>query len=88
MSRADAQATTVLEAMCWGFPVACTRESGYTDEDFFYLDLEDEKANTDQINRIQALTDNELIEISRKNRKIVETNYSWDKFLSKLELNI
>lgn len=86
MSRADAQVTTVLEAMSWGFPVACSKESGYTEEDFFYLDLEDEKTNIDQINKIQALPDNELIEISRKNRKIVETNYTWDKFLSKLEI--
>jgi glycosyltransferase involved in cell wall biosynthesis len=74
--------------MCWGFPVACTRESGYTEEDFYYLDPEDDQANIEQINRIQALPENELIEISRKNRKIVETNYNWDNLLSNLGENM
>jgi len=45
MSRADAQATTILEAMSWGFPVACTPESGYGNDDFFYLDLHDRERN-------------------------------------------
>jgi len=85
MSRADAQATTVLEAMSWGFPVACTRESGYTDDTVFSLDLENERNNVETIDRIQSLGDKELMEISVSNRKTVETKYSWERFLSTLE---
>ncbi|MBI2355168.1 MAG: hypothetical protein HYV06_09090 [Deltaproteobacteria bacterium] len=88
MSRADAQATTVLEAMSWGFPVACTRESGYADGDLFFLDLEDERGNMETIRKIQGLSERELTEISISNRRAVETRYSWESFLSTLEKNI
>jgi glycosyltransferase involved in cell wall biosynthesis len=88
MSRADAQATTVLEAMSWGFPVACTPETGYTEEKLFFLDLENEHKNIETINRIQRMSDGELREISINNRKIVELAYSWERFLSTIEKNI
>lgn len=88
MSRADAQATTVLEAMSWGFPVACTRESGYSDEDLFLLDLENERLNRETILNIQHLSGEELTAISVKNRKAVESTYSWNEFLATLEKNI
>jgi hypothetical protein len=88
MSRADAQATTVLEAMSWGFPVACTRESGYSDANIFRLDLENERHNIETIHKIQSLSGEELTEISVSNRKAVETTYGWDAFLATLEKNI
>lgn len=88
MSRADAQATTVLEAMSWGFPVACTRESGYADDNLFLLELEDERKNIETIHRIQQMGDQELKEISLKNRQLVESKYSWDRFLGTLEKNM
>jgi glycosyltransferase involved in cell wall biosynthesis len=88
MSRADAQVTTVLEAMSWGFPVACTKESGYTEEDFFYMDLLNEEENVRRLTTIQQLSSEELCEISRINREIVETKYNWDTFLSILENNL
>lgn len=86
MSRADAQATTVLEAMSWGFPVACTNQSGYSREKrFFYLSLEDFNHNIDIINKIQNLSDDAIKSISAENRLAVESNYSWDVFLSNFE---
>ena len=88
MSRADAQATTVLEAMSWGFPVACTRESGYADENFFYLDLQDEKATIETLRRIQQMSNAELEQMALENRKVVEDTYCWSKFVSKIEKTI
>lgn len=88
MSRADAQATTVLEAMSWGFPVACTKESGYTEDNFFYMDLLNEDKNKAVFSNIQQLSNEELIEISLTNRKIVETKYNWNMFLNILENNL
>lgn len=86
MSRADAQATTILEAMSWGFPVACTNQSGYSREkSFFYLSLEDMNHNVDVINKIQNLSDDEIKSISVKNRSVVEGKYSWDVFVSNFE---
>jgi glycosyltransferase involved in cell wall biosynthesis len=86
MSRADAQVTTVLEAMSWGFPVACTRESGYSREpSLFYLSLDDAEGNARVLRRVQELESEQLAELARLNRRIVETDYNWQGFLATLE---
>ncbi|MDP2402208.1 MAG: hypothetical protein Q8N02_01680 [Methylotenera sp.] len=83
MSRADAQATTILEAMSWGFPVACTNQSGYNREsNFFYLSLDDMEHNFEMFHKIQNLPDHELKVISLANRSVVENKYGWDRFVS------
>lgn len=88
MSRADAQVTTVLEAMSWGFPVACTKESGYSEENFFYMDLLNEDKNKKIISTIQQLSNEKLLDIALANRKLVETKYSWNMFINSLENNL
>ncbi|MES1982933.1 MAG: glycosyltransferase [Pseudomonadota bacterium] len=86
MSRADAQATTILEAMCWGFPIACTNQSGYSREtSFFYFSLDDMKHNVNIIQEIQNISNEKLREISAENRRVVETKYSWDTFISNFD---
>ena len=86
MSRADAQATTILEAMSWGFPVACTNQSGYSRENsLFYMSTEDMQFNIEMIERIQNLNDCELKDIAAKNRLIAETKYSWQTFLGSID---
>lgn len=85
MSRADAQVTTVLEAMSWGFPVACTRESGYSEENnLFRMELDDWEHNLRTIHNIQQMENQDLELLSRCNRAHAETNYRWDVFLSTL----
>ncbi len=89
MSRADAQVTTVLEAMSWGFPVACTHESGYSQEkSLYYLSLDDGKMNASVITELQRMESSKLAEVSRLNRTLVESQYSWERFLSTLEGNL
>jgi len=88
MSRADAQATTVLEVMSWGFPVACTPESGYAEDGIFRLELDDEQKNIETVLAIQRMDDADLRRISLNNRMAVELTYSWTRFLEKLEKNI
>jgi glycosyltransferase involved in cell wall biosynthesis len=84
MSRADAQATTVLEAMSWGFPVACTRETGYTSDTLFNLGLEDEVNNLATINKIQEISCSDLEAMVAANRTTLATKYSWDRFVERL----
>jgi glycosyltransferase involved in cell wall biosynthesis len=88
MSRADAQATTVLEAMSWGFPVACTQETGYSDETLFYLDIDSLEVNAAVIEHMQNLPDEELHRISKINRSLVETKYNWHHFGDVLKKHI
>lgn len=85
MSRADAQVTTVLEAMSWGFPVGCTRESGYRDEGLFLLDLDDPVQNREVIMRMQSMAEEDLILLARRNRSLVETKYSWENFVRRVQ---
>lgn len=86
MSRADAQVTTILEAMSWGFPVACTNESGYSRErNIFYLSLKDMNHNVDLVHKIQNLSDDEIKSISVENRLVVDNKYSWDVFVLNFE---
>ena len=89
MSRADAQVTTVLEAMSWGFPVACTPQSGYgREENLFSLSLDDPGQNRGVIERLQQMESRELERISLANRQHVESHYSWARFLGTLERNL
>jgi glycosyltransferase involved in cell wall biosynthesis len=85
MSRADAQATTILEAMSWGFPVACTKESGYcNEENFFYLSLDDMDHNKKVFDLIQNISDLNLSNMAKINREIVNSKYSWNVFVDKI----
>ena len=84
MSRADAQATTILEAVSWGFPVACTPESGYTEENFFYLDLNDQGRNVETIESIQRMSGEELAVRAAANRNTLLQKYSWEAFVTRL----
>ena len=83
MSRYDAQVTTVLEAMSWGFPVACTRESGYSAiPDIFYLHGHDLDRDLAVIDRIQRLPGDSLAAMAGRNRHLVETAFTWDRFVA------
>lgn len=83
-SNFDAQATTVLEAMCWGLMILCTKESGYCHESMFLLDLENETFNNQQIYNIQERDNNEFIKYQLQNLTLIKTKYSWNRFNLKL----
>lgn len=89
MSRYDAQVTTVLEAMSWGFPVACSRESGYSGiPDLFHLDLHDLEQNIATIRHIQGLADENLARLAHRNRELVATTFTWDRFVATVRENL
>jgi len=90
-SFGDANPTTILEAMSWGFPVVCTPQSGYYENSHrFNIDSSNIKTTINTLNHIQNLSEEDLINISNKARKDVETNYTWKKFTSSIidSLNI
>ena len=84
-SRADAQATTVLEAMSWGLVVAATRESGYDHDSIFRLSTDDVEYNVNVIKRIQSMNGSELHERVLGNFNLIREKYSWSVFKSKLK---
>jgi hypothetical protein len=85
-STGDAQATTILEQMASGFPVACTPSSGYERPSIIKLDPHDTDFNLHQIHLLQNMEDEQLMAMAKTNRQLVETEYSWDHEMQRLML--
>ncbi|MBI3663837.1 MAG: glycosyltransferase family 4 protein [Acidobacteria bacterium] len=80
-SLSDANPATILEAMAWGFPVACTPESGYYNmPTIVSLSTTDIDANVAALEELQHAPEERLHELSRANRALVETQYTWERF--------
>jgi glycosyltransferase involved in cell wall biosynthesis len=77
-SVADANPTTILEAMAWGFPVLATKQSGYYESkaitNIFLNDVEKTQAVLD---KFQNMDESELKERTDFGRTIVEEKYNW-----------
>lgn len=83
MGVSDANPTTILEAMAWGFPVCCTPQSGYYNMPQIYsLSIDDMKHNLNILNKLQAMSDQELIENAIAARELVSNFYTWERFTS------
>jgi glycosyltransferase involved in cell wall biosynthesis len=91
-SRADAQATTVLESMSWGFPVVCTKESGYCEKSIFSLQLNDFDFNSSLINKLQNLPEIVIRNNVEENYNLLQKKYIWEviqlTFLKEFEREI
>jgi glycosyltransferase involved in cell wall biosynthesis len=79
-STADAQATTILEQMCFGFVVATTRESGYNHPSLVTLSPTDTALNVATLEKLQQADEAELLAIAAANRETARTAHSWEKF--------
>lgn len=85
LSRHDAQATTILEAMSWGFPVLCTPESGYGDDLCMgVMSLTDIELNIETIQKYQEMDESELSKIVEMGWEILDKKYSPEVFLNKV----
>ena len=77
----DANPTTILEAMAWGFPVACTPQSGYYHiPSVVELSLDDLEFSAQQLLKLQFMPVEDLQSLSQENRQLVETHYTWKRF--------
>ena len=88
-SRADPNPTTILETMAWGFPVLCTAQSGYYEDDVITnIFLDDIEKTKIVLKKFQEMDDKELHEMSINSRKKVSNFYNWDIFTEKIKSNI
>ncbi|MDJ1482398.1 hypothetical protein QNI16_17970 [Cytophagaceae bacterium YF14B1] len=83
-SSADAQATTILEQMCFGLGIACTPESGYSYPSIIPLDKNDTNFNIQQIELIQKLSGDELRTMITQNRQIAAQNHNWNAITTQI----
>lgn len=81
LSRSDANPTTIIEAMAWGLPVACTPSSGYSDRELFTaLSTSDIDANVAAIEGFQSAALADLRHRQAAGRRRVLQDHSWDTF--------
>ena len=88
-SRADPNPTTILESMAWGFPVACTPQSGYYETDYrknIYLD--DIVKSINVLTELQYADERKLTLMADKAREIAVADYNWNKFTSTVIQNL
>ena len=80
-SVSDANPTTILEAMAWGFAVACTPQSGYyAMPTLSALSVDDARTNIAVLRGLQFAPSETLAEAAAANRRLVETHYTWERF--------
>lgn len=81
VGRADANPTTVLEAMAWGLIPVCTKESGYYREDgIINLPLDQPDAAVRILTDLQYLPTQKLLELQHHNWLRIDSHYNWARF--------
>ncbi len=83
-STADAQATTILENMCFGFPIACTPETGYEYPSIVRLSTHDTEANVMALTKMKNMNEDELLKLVQENYDIVKKYHSWETYVKKV----
>ena len=83
---ADANPTTVLEAMAWGLVPVCTRESGYDREPgIVNVPLADTAAASAVLRRLQQMPEAELLTLRALNDQRLATHFTWKRFIDQVQ---
>jgi glycosyltransferase involved in cell wall biosynthesis len=81
MGISDANPTTILESMAWGFPVACTPQSGYYRmSEIKELSTTDMALNLAVLDYFQSAGEGELLQLADQARSLVETRFTFERY--------
>jgi hypothetical protein len=81
VGRADANPTTVLEAMAWGLIPVCTPQSGYVDRPgIVNVPLDNVPGAVNILRRLQNAPDSDLRAMQMANWQALDTHFNWDRF--------
>ena len=85
VGTADANPTTILEAMSWGLIPVCSVQSGY--EGFsgirnISIDNLDDAVKT--INHLQSVSEEQLNKWQQENLDCLDNHFNWDRFCSQV----
>jgi len=81
MGISDANPTTILESMAWGFPVGCTPQSGYYRmSELQELSITDAAHNLAVLDSFQSAPEGELLQVSDRARNLVETRFTFERY--------
>ena len=80
VGRADANPTTVLEAMAWGLIPVCTPQSGYVGyPGIVNVPLDDAAAAAEVLQHLQVTPEDELRAMQVLNWHLLDTHFNWDR---------
>jgi len=86
---ADANPTTILEAMAWGLIPVCTPQSGYEDyPGIVNVPLDDVPAVVAVLRRLQSATEAELFRFQAQNWDALTQHFNWDRFADQVRAAI
>jgi glycosyltransferase involved in cell wall biosynthesis len=81
VGRADANPTTILEAMAWGLIPVCTPQSGYTNEvGIVNIPLDNAVEAVRVLRWLQAAPEAELRQLQVHNWRRLDEHFNWDRF--------
>ena len=85
VGNADANPTTILEAMAWGLVPIATPESGYGDVTSV-LPIHGNNLETavQTLDQAQHMSEASLREIQSENNQLLVSHYNWDRFCSQI----
>ena len=82
---ADANPTTILEAMSWGLIPVCTPTSGYEGVPGIpNVPLGDAEAAAAVMSRLLLANESDLLAMQSTNRKLLEDHFTWDRFAAQV----
>jgi glycosyltransferase involved in cell wall biosynthesis len=81
VGTADANPTTILEAMAWGMVPVCTPQSGYVGiPTIINVPLDDPDGAAAVLTRLNTLPEQHLLEMQAENGRLLDLHYNWDRF--------
>jgi len=85
VGNADANPTTILEAMAWGLIPICTPTSGYAGiPSIPNVPADDAAAAAAIVRQLISANESDLIGMQSTNRRLLEDHYTWDRFAAQV----
>jgi glycosyltransferase involved in cell wall biosynthesis len=85
VGKADANPTTILEAMAWGLIPICTPTSGYVGTPSIpNVPLGDAASAAAIVRELLAAGDSDLLAMQSANWRLLDEHYTWDRFAAQV----
>jgi glycogen synthase len=85
VGRADANPTTILEAMAWGLVPICTPTSGYRGiPSIPNVPLDDAAGAAAIVRGLLDTHESELVAMQAENWQMLDEHYTWDRFAAQV----
>jgi len=85
VGRADANPTTILEAMAWGLIPACTPQSGYVNyPGIINIPLDNLGVAVGMLRSLQHVCSLRLQQLQQENLRLLDTHFNWPRLIAEV----